>query len=84
MKLVRAQLPEGEFALPTRKAKQERKTVRQYVREALRAKMLLDKVDPKDPIWTAFPLVRSTGRVDDAAENHDRYLYGSGGGSRSR
>ena len=45
-----------------------------WIRAAIRAQLLPDKVDPTDPIFTAFPLVRRKGPMSNVAERHDEVL----------
>ena len=47
-----------------------------WIRAALRAQLLPDNVDPSDPLFTAFPLVRRKGPRTNVAEHHDEILYG--------
>ncbi len=76
MKLVQARIPEAEFELLRRQAKSERTTMQEWVRRAIREKLLPDDVDPSDPIFSAFPLVRGKGPKVDVSARHDEYLYG--------
>lgn len=48
-----------------------------WIRTAIRAQLLPDKVDPTDPIFSAFPLVRRKGPRSNVAERHDDVRYGT-------
>lgn len=76
MKLIQARVPEAEYELLRRKARQAGKPMQELIREAIRAHLLPDTVDPEDPIFRAFPLFRSKdGRRVRASERHDEILY---------
>jgi hypothetical protein len=76
MKLIQTRVPEAEYELLRRRAKAEGKTMQEWIRAAIRGRLLPDEVDPSDPIFSAFPLVRGRGPKVDVAEHHDDYLYG--------
>jgi hypothetical protein len=76
MKLIQTRVPEAEYELLRWKARKEGKTMQDWIRGAIRAQLLPDKVDPTDPIFTAFPLVRKKGPKTNVAERHDDFLYG--------
>ncbi len=76
MKLIQTRVPEAEYELLRRKARGEGKTMQDWIRAALRAQLLPDNVDPSDPLFTAFPLVRRKGPRTNVAEHHDEILYG--------
>jgi hypothetical protein len=76
MKLIQTRVPEAEYELLRRQAKAEGKTMQEWIRAAIRNRLLPDTVDPNDPIFSAFPLVRGKGPKVDVAERHDDYLYG--------
>jgi len=76
MKIVRTQISDSEYALLAAYAKAHRKTIKDSVREAIRKLTLRDAVDPKDPLFTVFPVTKKKGRFEDASERHDAYLYG--------
>jgi hypothetical protein len=46
-----------------------------WIRSAIRSKLLPDAVDPKDPLFTGFPLIRRKGAKSDVATRHDELLY---------
>jgi hypothetical protein len=77
LRLVQARIPEVEFQMLHRRAKAEGKSVQALVREALRAKLLPDTVEPNDPLFDLFPLIAKRGKPHRLSEDHDRYLYGN-------
>ena len=52
--------------------------MQEILRQAIRAYLLPESVDPKDPIFSGFPIVRKTGRIDRGSEEIDAILYGGG------
>lgn len=76
MRVVQTQLSETEHALLEAYVKARGTTIKEVVRAAIRRLTLPDRVDPKDPIFHAFPLTRKKSRITDGSENLDRYLYG--------
>jgi hypothetical protein len=76
MKLIQTRVPEAEYELLRRTARVEGKTMQDWIREAIRARLLSDEVDPKDPLFTGFPLVHRKGPKVDVADHHDEILYG--------
>jgi hypothetical protein len=76
MKLVQARVPEAEFEFLKRTARAEGKSMQDWVRAAIRDRLFPDTVDPTDPLFRAFPLVRRSGPRTNVAEEHDEYLYG--------
>ncbi len=77
MRLVQARIPEADYQLLHRRAKDEGKTMQSIVREALHARLLPDTVDASDPLFDIFPLVDKRGKSHRLSEEHDVYLYGS-------
>ena len=78
MKLIQARIPEAEYDLLRREAKRSGKSLQDIIREALRARLLEDTVNPDDPLFAAFPLFRSRdGRKARISERHDEALYGA-------
>jgi hypothetical protein len=57
--------------------------MQEWIRGAIRSRLLPEGVDPTDPIFRAFPLVRGKGRKVDVAEHYDEFLYGPLRGSSS-
>ncbi len=78
MRVVQTELSEAEHALLEAYVKARGTTIKEAVREAVRNLALRDEVDPQDPVFRAFPLTTKRGKLRNAAEEHDRYLYGSG------
>ena len=76
MKLIQTRIPEAEYELLKRNARTEGKTMQDWIRAAIREKLLPDKVDSSDPLFSGFPLVRRKGPKVDVAERHDDLLYG--------
>jgi hypothetical protein len=79
MKLIQTRVPEAEYDLLRRRARGEGKTMQDWIRAAIRAQLLPEKVDATDPIFTAFPLMRRKGPKSNVAEHHDEILYGPSG-----
>jgi len=77
MKLIQARVPEAEYELLRRRARAEGTTMQEWIRKAIRARLLPEDVDPGDPLFSGFPLVRGRGPKVDVAERHDEILYGS-------
>lgn len=77
MKLIQTRIPEAEYDLLRRRAQTEGKTMQDWIREAIRTKLLPDEVDPNDPLFGGFPLVRKKGPKSDVATRHDELLYGA-------
>ena len=76
MKLSQARVPETEYQLLRRRAKAEGKSLQEVVREALRARLLPDRIEPDDPLFGMLPLEPLRGASQRIWEEHDRYLYG--------
>ncbi len=51
--------------------------MQEWIRRAIHERLLPDEVDPSDPIFTSFPLVRRKGPKAGVSTRHDEYLYGS-------
>jgi len=75
MPLVQTQVPQGEYDLLKQRARAEGKTLKLVIREALRAHLMPDKVDPNDPVFRMFPLQRKRGRLHWDSRDHDEILY---------
>ena len=79
--MVRTQiyLPQDVYDRLRRRAERERLTMAQQIRDALEAYLADAAADavlrPDDPLWG---LVGAGEGPADAAEAHDRYLYGLG------
>ncbi len=76
MKVVQTEVSETEYTLLAGYAKTHKTTIKEAVREAIRKLAFRDEVDPNDPIFKAFPLAKKRGRITDASEKSDYYLYG--------
>ena len=76
MKVVQTEVSDTEHALLAEYARAHKTTIKAAVRQAIRRLAIRDEVDPKDPIFTAFPVARKRGRHPDASERVDFYLYG--------
>lgn len=76
MKLIQTRVPEVEYDLLRRRAKSEGKTMPEWIRAAIRSRLLPEEIDPEDALFRAFPLVRRKGPKVDVAERHDELLYG--------
>ena len=76
MTLVQAQIPEGEYRLLRQRADAAGQPMKEIVRRALHAYLSEEKVDPKDPIFSAFPPGASGRKGHSAAREHDKVLYG--------
>ncbi len=75
MKVVQTEVSDMEHALLEAYVTPRGTSIKEAVREAIRKLTLRDEVDPNDPIFEAFPLTRKKGRLRNASEDHDRYLY---------
>jgi Ribbon-helix-helix protein, copG family len=75
MPLVQTIVPESEYNLLRQRARKEGKPMKAVIREALRAHLVPDLVDPADPIFRAFPLQKKKGRVHWDSRDHDKLLY---------
>lgn len=76
MRVVQTEVTDTEYALLAAFAKSRKATIKDVVRQAIRGLTLKDEVDPRDPVFNAFPLTRKKGRMADASEKADLYLYG--------
>ena len=75
MKVIQTTLSEAEHRLLEEYAKKNSKSIKEVVREAIKA-TIEGAINPNDPIFTCPPSSKSTGRVDNGSEEHDKYLYG--------
>ncbi len=73
MRVVQTELTETEHALLVAYVKAHGTTIEDAVREAIRKLTVRDEVDP---IFKTFPLTKAKGKLKNASEEHDRYLYG--------
>ncbi|MGC2289153.1 MAG: ribbon-helix-helix protein, CopG family [Thermoplasmata archaeon] len=70
-------VPESEYDLLRQRARKEGKPLKAVIREALRAHLVPDTVNPDDPIFHMFPLQKSKGRKHWDSRDHDEILYPS-------
>ncbi|MGP8072304.1 MAG: ribbon-helix-helix protein, CopG family [Thermoplasmata archaeon] len=77
MPLVQAVVPESEYDLLRQRARKEGKPMKAVIREALRAHLVPDTIDPEDPIFRAFPIQTKKGRTHWDSRDHDELLYPS-------
>ncbi|MFZ1024487.1 MAG: hypothetical protein WAN87_10180 [Thermoplasmata archaeon] len=75
MKLVQTAIGEEEYQLLRQRAAAEGKSMKEVAREALRAHLLPDRVNPQDPVFHAFPLLRTKGKPSWGSKDHDKLLY---------
>lgn len=75
MKLVQTAVAEEEYQLLRERATKEGKSMKAVAREALRAHLLPDRVNPEDPVFHAFPLIRRKGKTTWTSRDHDAELY---------
>lgn len=75
MKLVQTAIPDDEYRLLRERANKEGKSMKEVAREALRLHLLPDRVNPEDPIFHAFPLIKGRERRTSGSVDHDRILY---------
>ncbi len=75
MKLVQTAVGEEEYQLLRHRAAIEGKTMKEVAREALHAHLLPDRVNPQDPVFHAFPLIRASGKTTWGSRDHDKLLY---------
>jgi hypothetical protein len=75
MPLVQAVVPESEYDMLRQRARKEGKPMKTVIREALRAHLVPDSVDPEDPIFHIFPLQKKRGRTHWTSRDHDELLY---------
>jgi hypothetical protein len=78
MKVVHVRVPEALHELLEEEARRTKRPIQDIVSEALRARLMSAGVDPSDPIFAGFPLVKAKGRRrDNISERHDGILYGA-------
>jgi hypothetical protein len=75
MPLVQTQVPQSEYDLLRRRSRAEGKPLKTVIREALRAHLLPDTVNPADPIFHIFPVQKAKGRGHWTSRDHDELLY---------
>jgi hypothetical protein len=77
MPLVQTIVPESEYDMLRQRARKEGKPMKEVLREALRAHLVPDTVNPDDPVFHIFPLQKKKGRTHWASRDHDELLYPS-------
>lgn len=75
MKVIQTTLTEAEHKLLEEYAKKNSKSIKEVVREAVKA-TIEGSVNPNDPIFTCPASSKRTGKVERGSEDHDKYLYG--------
>jgi hypothetical protein len=75
MKVIQTTISEAEHKLLEEYAKKNSKSIKEVVREAIRA-TIEGNVNPNDHIFTCQPSSKRTGKIDRGSEQHDKYLYG--------
>lgn len=75
MKVVQTTLTEAEHKLLEDYARRKSTTIKQVLREAIR-QTVEGGVVSGDPIFTANPASKRTGKRDTGSIEHDRYLCG--------
>jgi hypothetical protein len=74
MRVVQTTLSEAEHKLLEEYAKKNSKTIKEVLRQAIR-NTVEGCVDPHDPIFTDTPSAKQTGKRQNVAVDHDKYLY---------
>ena len=77
MTVVQTRLPELEYELLRKRARSERRPIQEVVREAIRAHVLTDTVDPSEPIFRELAHQKGHRGRDRTAEHVDEVLYSS-------
>jgi hypothetical protein len=75
MKVIQTTISEAEHKLLEEYAKRNSKSIKEVVREAIRA-TIEGNVNSDDPIFTCPPSSKRTGKTDKGSVDHDKYLYG--------
>jgi hypothetical protein len=76
MKNVQTELNEAEYRLLTDYAERRGKSIKEALREAALKLVLSDTVGPDDPLFNEPPAARRTGKRENTAKEHDKFLYG--------
>ncbi len=76
MKKVRARALDTERSVLEAYVASHRRRIERANRKALSKLKTSDTVDPDSPVFKWPALTRKKGRVADASERHDFYLYG--------
>jgi len=75
MTVVQTRLPEMEYELLRKRARSERRPIQDVVREAIRAHILTDTIDPAEPIFRELAHQKGPRGRDRTAEHVDEVLY---------
>ena len=75
MTIVQTRLPELEYELLRKRARSEHRPIQDVVREAIRAHVLDDTVDPSEPIFRELAHQKGRRGSDRTAEHVDQTLY---------
>lgn len=75
MTVVQTRLPELEYELLRKRARSERLPIQDVVREAIRAHVLEERVDPSEPIFRELAHQKRPRGRDRTAERVDEVLY---------
>jgi hypothetical protein len=68
---IELQIPDAEYQMLFRRAKAEGKSMPKIVREAIRARLLADAVDPNDSLFKLFPLIEKRAKTHRLSEVHE-------------
>ncbi|MCW3999894.1 MAG: hypothetical protein NWE93_06620 [Candidatus Bathyarchaeota archaeon] len=74
MRVVQTTLTETEHKLLEEYARKNSKTIKEILREAIR-NTVEGCIDPHDPIFTQPPSAKQSGKQENIASEHDKYLY---------
>lgn len=77
MTVVQTRLPEFEYELLRQRARETHRPMQEVVREAIRAHVFADKVDPSEPIFRELAHQSGPRGKDRTAERVDDMLYSS-------
>ncbi|MDE1819467.1 MAG: CopG family transcriptional regulator [Euryarchaeota archaeon] len=75
MKLVRTRVPDAEYDALKERARRERRTLQEVIREALHTYLFPDRFVPSDPLFEIFPLKKGKGPKHWTSRDHDKHLY---------
>jgi hypothetical protein len=75
MTVVQTRLPELEYELLRRRARAEHRPIQDVVRAAIRAHVLVDSVDPSEPIFRELAHRTPSRGRDRTVEHIDDLLY---------
>jgi hypothetical protein len=75
MTIVQTRLPELEYDLLRKRARSEHRPIQDIVRDAIRAHVLDDVVDPSEPIFRELAHQKGPRGKDRTLEHIDELLY---------